>query len=113
MKLRCRVDFDPNDILNRMGLGKSNKARQYLARRARDYMDPYVPYDTGRLKGSAKVENRGSQVIYSAPYARSQYYLPYHHPDPRRGRYWDRRMAANHGEALARELGAYLGGEKP
>ena len=110
--IRCTVDLSTDKILNRLGLGKSKRARQYLSRLALEAMDPYVPCDTGRLKGSAKTANRSAQVVYSTPYARAQYYLPYRHRDPRRGRYWDRRMAAAQGEILARKLGAYMGGEK-
>lgn len=113
MKLTCTVDFQPEKIRANLGLGKSGRAQRYLAQRAKAYLAPYVPYDTGYLKNTAQVANGGRWVVYTAPYARAQYYLPYRHRDPRRGRLWDRRMAAAQGQALARELGAYLGGEKP
>lgn len=63
-------------------------------------MDPYVPFDTGFLKDSAKLSTdyEHGRIVYQAPYAHAQYYL--HKPnqvvyDGRRGNYWGQRMAAD------------------
>nr|DAK72817.1 MAG TPA: Minor capsid protein [Caudoviricetes sp.] len=75
--------------------------------------DKYVPYDTGRLKGSARLSPGGRTLSYSAPYAAAQYYLPYRHSDPLRGRFWEKRMLAAEKTALLSALKSTTGGHSP
>lgn len=47
-----------------------------------DTVDPYVPYDTGKLSGEVDFAQTtsGPAIIYTAPYARKQYYgEEFHH----------------------------------
>ena len=110
MKCSLRVDFSPETILAKRGLGSSHRAQLRLAQSARARMDKYVPFDTGYLKNSAKISQDGRQIAYSAPYAGAQYYGNYHHSDPNRGKFWDRRMLAGEKSALISDVKAVTGG---
>ena len=63
----------------------------------------YVPLDTGALRASGTAAGDGSAITYTMPYAAAQYHLPYHHAEAQRGRYWDRRMMAAEGAAVAED----------
>lgn len=110
MNAHVTLRFSPEAILLRRGLGKSSRAQIRLGQSVRDRCDAYVPFDTGYLKSTAALSPDGSCLIYSAPYAKAQYYGLYHHPDPRRGRLWDRRMLAGEGDALKRDVLSVIGG---
>lgn len=84
------------------GLKKQTVPEQELAKAVLRRCDKYVPLDTGALKGSGQVQ--GNRIIYKMPYARAQYYLPYAHKDPRRGRFWEKRMLAAERKALEKEI---------
>lgn len=110
MKCTLHVNFSPQEILARRGLGPSGRAQLRLAQSARARMDKYVPFDTGFLKNSAQISPDGRQIVYSAPYAGTQYYGNYHHSDPNRGKFWDRRMLAGEKSALISDVKAVTGG---
>ncbi len=110
MKYRISVDFSPEKILFRRGLGSSHRARIRLAQSVRARCDKYVPFDTGYLKNSARIASDGSQITYSAPYARAQYYGTYHHSDPKRGRFWEKRMLAGETGGLISDVKTVTGG---
>lgn len=110
MKAQVIFDVSPEKILVRRGLGTSSRAQLRLAQSVRDRCDRYVPFDTGRLKGSAAISPDGKTLTYSVPYARAQYYGLYRHSDPKRGRFWDRRMLAFEGEGVKRDVITVTGG---
>lgn len=80
-------------------------AQQMFTHECVRLLDPYVPKDTGLLKTTALLatDYETGEIVYSAPYARAQYYL---HPqgvgvhDGKRGSYWGQRMAADHKKHL-------------
>lgn len=61
-----------------------------------DIVDPYVPYDTGKLSGEVDYVHSmdGSAVVYTAPYAAKQYYgEEFHHTTehhPLATAHWDK-----------------------
>lgn len=110
MKCTVHVDFSPEAILRRRGMGPDHRAQIQLAQSVRTRCDKYVPFDTGRLKNSAALAPDGSRITYSAPYARAQYYGDYRHPDPNRGKYWDRRMLAGEKPGLISDVITVTGG---
>ena len=67
-----------------------------LAHEVKRLCDPYVPFDRGDLKGSARTV--GGSVWYSTPYARRQYYE--HRGDGLRGAHWEQRMMRSKGTEL-------------
>ena len=110
MKYHISVDFSPEKIRSRRGLGSSHRARICLAQSVRSRCDKYVPFDTGNLKNSAEIAPDGSKLTYSAPYARAQYYGMYHHSDPNRGRFWEKRMLAGESGGLIADVKTVTGG---
>lgn len=64
--------------------------------------DPYVPMQTGMLKNTVRITQTsgGTQIHYTQPYARAQYYggrAPgTSDTGPLRGRYWFERSKADH-----------------
>ena len=110
MKYHISVNFSPEKILSRRGLGSSHRARLRLAQSVCTRCDKYVPFDTGYLKSSAQISPDGGKITYSAPYARAQYYGSYHHSDPNRGRFWEKRMLAGERDGLISDVKTVTGG---
>lgn len=110
MKCHISVNFSPQNILARRGLGSSHRARSCLARSVRSRCDKYVPFDTGYLKNTAQIAPDGSKITYAAPYARAQYYGNFRHSDPKRGRFWEKRMLAGEREGLISDVKTVTGG---
>lgn len=60
----------------------------------KDAIDPWVPYKTGQLAGSATVTDKG--IVYSATslsgynYASIQYHMPFNHTAPLATDHWDK-----------------------
>lgn len=75
-----------------------------LAHQVARLCDPYVPFDTGVLKNSARTV--GGSVWYSTPYARRQYYE--HKGGGLRGARWDKRMMRAKGNELAMAMQAII-----
>ena len=121
---------DPDKIITRLGLKPGGDTHKYFMKRAADRMKDYLPF---RDKGSVvDAQTQGidfgkGQFVYNLPYARYLYLgkvvagtprretdkdLVYtKQPHPKAGPYWDRRMMANEGRALGREVTKHLGGK--
>lgn len=126
--VKIHVDASTRKILRERGLGGSNRAALYAASRFIHHCDPYVPMASGTLKNTAYVEGAktgGVEVVYNQPYAHYQYYgeamagrapkqytgvaLSYNGA-PMRGANWDKRMMADRGGDLTREVARYVKG---
>ena len=66
--------------------------------------DKYVPYDTGRLKNTARVSGDGRYITYPQAYAGAQFHRDYRHSDPLRGSHWEKRMLLHEKARLLREF---------
>lgn len=108
MKCTVKTALSPPKLKSAFGLGVNGRGRRYLARRVRQRSDKYVPKDTGLLKNTAVVSPRGETITYVQPYARKQFYVNYHHADPKRGHQWHKRMLRAERKELQKELRAYL-----
>lgn len=86
---------DVNEILASHGLEPGGKIQQFVATELVKEFDPYVPFRTGVLKGSAVRELAPpyDEIVYDTPYAARMYYNPQFNFNgaPMRGAYWDRR----------------------
>lgn len=51
-----------------------NKSRYVMANQAMADMDQFVPYKVGTLSQSAHINANGSQITYTTPYAKAQFY---------------------------------------
>ena len=110
MSVKVYANIDTAEICRKYGLGTSDKARKALAANVRRRCDKYVPFDQGPLKNTAQVAANGTTITYIQPYALKQYTIPYRHKDSRRCRYWDRVMMAADGDAVVKDLEAYIKG---
>ncbi len=127
LRMKVRVDADVRRILRERGLGESRRAAEYAAARVIKYCDPYVPMASGALKNTALVEAGGPdvEVVYNGPYAHYQYYgevmagpAPKHYTGaaltysgaPMRGAHWERRMMADRGGELTKDVAKYVKG---
>lgn len=125
-----RIDIDIDKAVKNRNF---DRAEKYMAQRVKAYCDPYVPMQTGHLKNSAEVG--ANYVKYLGPYARFQYggrvmvgirsgspwarrgekkvltnrSLSYH-GGGQRGAKWDKRMMAQRGGELRRDVANFVGG---
>ena len=104
------VNFPVKEILKNFGMGESSHARAYLAGAVRQRCDKYVPFDTGALKNTVKIDRDGRRITYVMPYARNQFYINYRHRDPNRGPRWHQRMLRRERSALLRQMSEYMKG---
>lgn len=51
-----------------------SKARYVMANQVMADMDQFVPYKSGSLSQSAHINANGSQITYTTPYAKAQFY---------------------------------------
>lgn len=105
-------------ILKQRGLGSDNKARLFLASEVARLSDPYVPMRDGNLKNTRIIATDGRTIKYPQRYAKKQYDgvsksgRPFRYNGaPMRGRQWDKRMMADHGQDVVRGLAKFVGGK--
>ena len=97
--IKCRINVE------KFSKRLKQKYEPMLAAQVARLCNPYVPFDTGALKNSARVV--GSSVWYPTPYARRQYYE--HKGDGERGARWERRMMKAKGAELTATMQRLLG----
>lgn len=90
MGIRVKIDKD------KFAKKFATKFEPLLAHEVKRLCDPYVPFDRGDLKGSARTV--GGSVWYKTPYARRQYYE--HKGAGLRGARWEQRMMRSKGAEL-------------
>lgn len=97
------------------------KAQAYLDSECLRLMTPIVPVardrfrERGKLRDSGRIAEPG-RIIYTAPFARSDYYAFKNHKPPHGGnplgeRMWFEVMKHRHGAALLRGTAAIMGGK--
>lgn len=91
-------------------ISSNKKLGAFLASEAADGMDKFVPYRTGRLTDSARVEP--FHIRYIAPYAKYPFYgygMKFRHDQhPNATSRWDRAYAIADGEKLGKAGTAFL-----
>lgn len=130
MKIKVKsVKVNPDAIMQKRGLGPSTRVRRYLAESVAKYCDPYVPMSAGagaHMKNAKQIAPDGSKITYPGPYAHYQYVglvmvgrapkqytqrLLNYHGGPMRGKEWDKRMMADRGDDVTKDVAAYVGGK--
>ena len=124
MRMEYEVNVDAARILRKYGLGEDRAAQRFLAEDVERRCQPYVPMSAGsgaHMVNAARVTD--DSIIYPGPYAHYQYVgevmagrAPKHytgreltyHDAPMRGKQWDKRMMADHGREVERDLEIYL-----
>lgn len=105
-----KVSIDCKDIRRTL---ESAPLGQFVANRAREYMEPYVPYRSGDLSKSAVAEP--FKVSYLKEYAHRVWEgtgMKIHSGDkahhPLATSHWDKAMEAMRGGELAQDISDYL-----
>lgn len=108
MGSKIKIQMNPTQkILAKRELQKGGKVQRFFTHEMRRRMDPYVPFLNGPLKNTA-VEHEDS-VEYTQPYAQKQYYE--NKGKGLRGKEWDRRCWADHGDSILESVAKYAGGK--
>lgn len=118
MATKVKIQMDSKQkILLRRNLGENGKAQQYFTKQVAAKSEPYIPYDTGRLK-DIDVEIQPKRIIYSAPYARLQFYSNKGmgrngtSKGGLRGARWTSRMWNSKGDEIVQLVAQFVGGKK-
>lgn len=126
MNVSIKVNIPTAAIMAKRGLGRSNRARKFIASEVKRLSDPYVPMQSGRLKNAVQIAADGSSLIYTGPYAHYHWIgqvmagrAPKHytgrgmryHGAPMRGKQWTVRMLASHSRDLETSVAHFVGGE--
>jgi hypothetical protein len=108
VRVSIKTQINAKEITKRKGLEKGGPAQRFFTHEVRRLSDPYVPFDKGVLKNTAR--EAVDHIIYPQIYAKKQYYE--HRGSGIRGRYWDRRMVAQRGPELLHGVAKFIGGTK-
>lgn len=117
-KIEAKVKIEMNSaqkILAKRGLQAGGQVQRFFTHEMRRRMDLYVPLLNGPLKNTA-VEHEDS-VEYVQPYSRRQYYENRGNGTEgtarggRRGKEWDKRCWADHGDSILESVAKMAGGK--
>lgn len=106
---------DTGRILLRRYLNKDGQAQEKFTKEVAKWSNNYVPFKTGRLK-DMMIEIQTSKIIYSAPYAKKQYYTNKGNGKQGnslgglRGKMWDKRMWNDRGNDIVKSIAQFVGG---
>lgn len=98
VKVNVKLNLD-----KRFSQTKLDKARYVMANQMMSDMDQFVPFKNGKLSQSAHINANGSEITYTTPYARAQFYgivngSPVRNytrtPHPQASKRWDLRAKA-------------------
>lgn len=111
-------------LLDARNLNKLQSVQKYIDSEVLRLSDPYVPFDTGKLKQSGTLGTviGSGEVIYNCPYARQNYYnnagrgrqgttkYSSHNYKCLRGKLWFERMKADHLDEIRQGMAKIAGG---
>ena len=106
-----------DEIIRAHGLERGGRAQRFVDSEVLRYSDPFVPFQTGFLKGSGiRGTVIGSGIIkYIAPYAKNNYYnnagrgIQGLANGGQRGRLWFRRMKSQYKDVIKNGLRNIIG----
>lgn len=98
MSVRVKVTKDLKGVKTRVD--KMTKLGQYaLANQVHADSNLYAPRKSGDLRNQSSITLDAKSIIWSAPYARRQYYNQFtHYTTPGTGPKWDQKAKAIHGK---------------
>ena len=113
---KVRIQMDPaQKIITKRMLQAGGPVQRSFTHEMRRRMDSYVPFLNGPLKNTA-VEHEDS-VEYVQPYSRRQYYenrgngTEGTNRGGKRGKEWDKRCWADHGDDILESVAKMAGGK--
>lgn len=89
-------------LIAKRGIEVGGEVQKYIDSEVLRLTDPYVPFDSGKLKESGTIHTKigSGNVVYKTPYARRQYFE--NKGKGLRGRQWFHRMKADHRDTILR-----------
>ncbi|MBA3081147.1 capsid protein [Lactobacillus plantarum] len=90
-----KVDIDLDSFMEQTSLTNVKRGQYALINQAMSDMEQFVPKNQGHLRDSVHATSNGSQITYSMPYAKAQFYgIINGHPvnnysTPGTGKRWD------------------------
>lgn len=116
MDVRIEIN-STKDILAKRKLQDGGPAQQLFTKECALCFNNYVPFKSGTLK-DLDVKINVDNIVYYAPYARKQYYenkgngIGGVSRNGRRGKLWDKRAWADHGEEIIDKVASFVGGKR-
>lgn len=115
--MNIKVKLDPTQkILLKRQLNSNGKAQKFFTSTVRRHYDKFVPFLSGNL-AHMSVREQDDKIIHNAPYAADQYYKNAGFGQDGtehgglRGKLWDKRMMANEGDQVVKEVADFVGGK--
>ena len=115
MQIVAHLEIDVNAILAKRGLQDTGRVQQHIDEACMRYMAPYMPFETGVLESSMRLNTvpGTGKIVTATPYARYLYYGKlmvdpitgkgaFH--DPISGRFWSRPNTPKVMDPKGREL---------
>nr|DAM02681.1 MAG TPA: Minor capsid protein [Caudoviricetes sp.] len=65
---------EAGQMIKKLGLNQRGAVQKAIAQEALMRCEELIPFDTGMLKQSGRVEDNGGIIVWKQPYARYQYY---------------------------------------
>ncbi|MBO0559004.1 capsid protein [Clostridium botulinum] len=111
MATTVKIQIDKTEkILLKRYLNKNGQAQVEFTKEVAKNCNNYIPFLTGRLKDES-VQLKTDKIIWSAPYAKKQYYLNKGgNRGALRGKYWDKRMWSDKGDRIVQTIADFAGG---
>ena len=107
------VKMQPTSVIKaRLGIEPNGKVQKHFTKRCADYMDKYVPKDTGELRETVTIDS--NSITYEQPYAHAQYIgevkggKVVNYTTPGTGPYWDKRMISAEIQDVIAEVQNYV-----
>lgn len=75
--MATEIKFDLSDadkIIQEHGLGPGGSVQKFFTNELLRISDPYTPFSSGILKGTAFISQDGTSIFYNTPYARYLWY---------------------------------------
>ena len=116
MSTTVKIVMNPTQkILLARALNKNGAGQVKFTKECAKNFDGYVPYLTGRLK-NMMITIETNKIIYSAPYAKKQYYTNKgmgrqgNSLGGKRGKFWDKRSWVDNGNNIIQTIARFCGG---
>lgn len=107
--MNIRLNMNPaQQILLERGMQNGGSAQRFLTHEVRRLCDPYVPMLSGVMKNTA-IESV-DKITYPQVYSQRQYHE--NKGNGLRGKEWDRRMMADHGDDVVDSVANFVGGRR-
>lgn len=105
--MNIRLHMNPTQqILLERGMQQGGPVQRFLTHEVRRLCDPYVPKLSGTMKNTA-IESV-DKITYPQSYSEKQY--EENKGNGLRGKEWDRRMMADHGDDVVDSVANFAGG---